>query len=123
MFKSRKGALLFAALIVFGAISMVGTEESGGTLTDASDDIARQRADLEAEMARENALTDEADEEQVDDEDDLEGWDDSDEDYLSEDELIDDTQGESTEPMTDTEPGDDGDGDGEAFEEFLVTGD
>lgn len=108
MFKSRKGALLFAAAIVIGAVTLVGTEEEGGTLTEASDDIAAQRADFAADMVRENALSQDAG--QVDDEEDIEGWDeDLDDEDVYDDESEGDLDGESTDPLVDTENSTDAD--------------
>ena len=115
MFRSRLGALVFAVLVVIGAVSLVGTEEESGTIVEASDDIARQKAEMDAEIARENSL-DEADEDDDVDEEEIEGWDEEDDPYLTDDELIDDTAGEDTTPLTSTDPN-------EEFDEFLVSDD
>lgn len=52
VFANRWIALLFVLLMAASAASLVGTEESDGVLDHATQQIAEQRADFEAEAAK-----------------------------------------------------------------------
>lgn len=119
MFRSRRGALVFAVLVILGAVSLVGTEDDSGTLTETSDDLARQKAAMNADFAAGNAVVDAESPEIY--EDDPESWDAGEDTFLSDEELIDDTTGESTEPMVDTAADGTFGDDGGADEVILVT--
>ncbi len=99
MFKSSKGALVFAGLVVIGAVSLVGAEDDPGTAIETSDDINRQKAEFDAMIAEEN----EASEESIEEEEEVDGWFDDEEEseYLDDDELIDDAEGFDPAPMFD----------------------
>lgn len=89
MFKSRTGALAFAALVVVGAMALVGAEEEPGTVVKTSDTIADRRAEFVQRMEDENASVDRFDDAEDSDEEALEAdWDEED-DYLSDEELVD----------------------------------
>ena len=96
MFRSRNGALGFAALVVIGALVLVGGEEDPGTVIETSSDIAESRTEFQRQMNDANDVDnfagDEAEEAEWSDEDD---FDDGDE------ELIDDTQGFDPTPVED----------------------
>lgn len=95
MFQSRNGALGFAALVVIGALVLVGGEDDPGTVIETSSDIAGQRTDLQRQMDESNDV------ERFDDEDDNDvEWAEED-DYADDEELIDDTQGFDPAPETD----------------------
>ena len=51
MFRNRWFALLFVAVTAAGAASLVGTEDDGGTIADATDQITQQRAQFERDAA------------------------------------------------------------------------
>lgn len=96
MFQSRNGALGFAALVVIGALVVVGGEEDPGAVVETSEDIAASRAEFQRQMADANDVenVDRQDEEEPEWADDVE-FDDGDE------ELIDDTQGFDPSPVED----------------------
>lgn len=98
MFRSRFGALGFAAFVIVGALVVVGDEDSPGALVETGSDIARQKAELDAQIERENLAATGA--EESEDESD---WDDDYDDieYLDDDELIDDAEGIDPVPMID----------------------
>ena len=95
MFTSRNGALGFAALVVIGALLLVGGEDNPGTVIETSDDIAESRAEFQRQMDEANDVEKFADE----DDDDVE-WAEED-DYADDGELIDDTQGFDPTPEED----------------------
>lgn len=89
MFKSRTGALAFAALVALGAVMLVGAEDEPGTVVETSDTIADRRAEFVQRMEEENASADRFDEAADSYDDGIESdWDDEDE-YVGEEELID----------------------------------
>jgi hypothetical protein len=51
VFQNSKIALAFAAMTVFGAVSMVGTSEDSGVVTRAADLIVSQRASIASDAA------------------------------------------------------------------------
>jgi hypothetical protein len=51
VFQNSKMALAFAAMTVFGAVSMVGTSEDGGVVTRAADLVAMQRQSIAGDAA------------------------------------------------------------------------
>ncbi len=51
VFRNSKIALLFAAMTLFSAITMVGTSEDGGTLVDLKNMAGNMRTRAEAEAA------------------------------------------------------------------------
>ncbi|GAA4045786.1 hypothetical protein [Parerythrobacter jejuensis] len=46
MFQNRFGALFFVGITVLGAAALVGTEENGGTISDAKAKIEEQRTEF-----------------------------------------------------------------------------
>ena len=51
VFQNSKTALAFAAMTVFGAVSMVGTSEESGVVTQAADLIAAQRQSIASDAS------------------------------------------------------------------------
>lgn len=51
VFQNSKAALAFAAMILFSAVSMVGTSEDNGMLIRAVDNIESQRASIASDAA------------------------------------------------------------------------
>ena len=47
MFRNRWGAMLFVAVTLAGVTKLVGTEKGDGAIQQATDDIARQRAEAQ----------------------------------------------------------------------------
>ncbi|MFN2099083.1 hypothetical protein [Altererythrobacter sp. MF3-039] len=97
MFKSSKGALLFAGLVVLGAVSLVGVEDDPGTVVETSDGISRQKAELDAMMAEEDEHIAEA----LDEVSESDEWFESEVEYADDEELIDDASGFDPVPMID----------------------
>ncbi len=96
MFKSSKGALVFAAIVVVGAVGLVGAEDDPGAATETSDEFDRQKAEIDALIAEENQAYEDA----LQEEEEVEGWfDDEEDEYLDDDELIDDAEGFEPTPM------------------------
>ena len=97
MFKSSKGALIFAGIVVLGAVGVIGVEDDPGTVIETSDDIARQKAELDAMIAEENSAIEEV----TDSEEDAEEWSEDDVEFFDDEELIDDAEGFDPAPMLD----------------------
>ncbi|QDH33294.1 hypothetical protein [Porphyrobacter sp. YT40] len=51
VFQNSKAALAFAAMILFSAVSMVGTSEDNGVLIRAVDNLEAQRASIASDAA------------------------------------------------------------------------
>lgn len=49
MFQNKTGAIVFAALTLFGVATLVGTEEEDGALTSATQQLQQQGAQLRGE--------------------------------------------------------------------------
>lgn len=114
MFKSSRGALIFAGIIVLGAVSLVGVEDDPGTVVEATDDINRQKAELDAMIANEDRLIDEA----LEEDDEFDEWLEEDIEFFDDEELINDAEGFDPAPMVDpSNPDFDGSGEGAILRE------
>ena len=99
MFASRNGALGFAALVVIGALVLVGGEDDPGTVIETSGDIAESRAEFQRQMDEANDVEALSDDEFYDDEGDE--WAEDDDSFFDDEELIDDAEGFDPTPAED----------------------
>ena len=97
MFKSSKGALIFAGIVILGAVTVVGGADDPGAVIETSDDIARQKAELDAMIEEENHMVEEV----SDEEDEFDEWLGDDIEYLDDEDLIDSAEGFDPAPMLD----------------------
>ena len=117
MFKNRWGALLFVCLTAIGAASLIGGEDDQGLLLSATDELTDARDGLDSrrqELSRpdERPVLDAGNVGEFSSDDELVA------EYLSDEELIDDTQG--LEPEPDINPSVEGEGEGGEDEGDVV---